>query len=142
MEKVANLAVIDDHHRLLLVRKKGIWMLPGGRKHLGETNVECLSREIAHGLGTPPIINDFYKRFSGRIHQGEKGFAEVNVYFGGLEKEMHPRYGIEAARFFDRIQSPKFWIYDKNCSSRKGSYCISNITADIVESLKKDNYIE
>ena len=125
MDKVINLAVIRNR-RLFFVKKKGIWVLPGGRLRGNENYEECLRREIQHNLGTIPVVGDYYGDFSGRIHHG-KDFVKVRVYFGSFEEIPEPRGEIKEARELGYIS------YEK---SR-----LSNITRNIVLQLRKDDYI-
>jgi 8-oxo-dGTP diphosphatase len=49
-------AVVIEHGRLLLVRKRGTsaFMLPGGKLEPGESDRDCLLREIEEELGAAP----------------------------------------------------------------------------------------
>lgn len=58
-------AIIDDG-KILLVRKKQIWILPGGKPELGESDIECLCREVSEELSGTQLDNiRYYGEFEG-----------------------------------------------------------------------------
>lgn len=88
MRKVVALAVICNN-KLLLVQKKDVWILPGGKPEIGESNMEALIREVSEeipGLQFYLTRLDFLACFQAKApHQGD--IIEVNVYLTVLDFE-------------------------------------------------------
>ena len=123
MRRAIGVAVIENK-KLLLVRKKDVWILPGGKPKGNEEDLECLHREISEELKSKVDISNFYSYFNGKTpHKGD--YLEAKVYFGVLTEEIYPSREIIDARFISNFED----------------YNISNITKSIIESLKKDGYI-
>jgi 8-oxo-dGTP diphosphatase len=119
MRRAINLAVCEDE-KILIVRKRNVWILPGGKPEEGEGDLECLEREIMEELGTGMIMWTLYGSFTGKTpHKND--ILEAIVYLG----DFRPSREISEARF---VNNP----YDYN---------LSDITKEIIDSLKKDNYI-
>ena len=88
MREVISAAIIHDN-RILLVRKKQTWILPGGKPDGEESDIECLEREILkeelpdERLGKL-TISKFYDSFTGKTpHTGD--IAKVFVYVHKLK---------------------------------------------------------
>lgn len=56
-------AIIIRDHKILLVRKKGtsVFISPGGKPEFGETQEDCLRREIYEELGTVMLSSKKYR---------------------------------------------------------------------------------
>ncbi len=66
MRKVVSVAVIRDK-KILLVKKKETWILPGGKPEEGERDIDCLFREIKEELPGITLLNlSYYGSFSGK----------------------------------------------------------------------------
>ncbi len=80
MKTVVCGAYVDKDGRLLLVWKKGIWILPGGKLKEGETNIGCLFREISEELPELEILHhSFLGNFFG-VHPKKKEMVHAVVY--------------------------------------------------------------
>ena len=124
MRKAINLAVIDDN-KLLLVRKRKTWILPGGKPEGNESDKECLIREIGEELsGTIFVVCDYYKSFKGETPY-KKDMLEAVVYFGIIECLGIPFSEISEVRYINDFEN----------------YNLSDITRKIVDSLKLDRYL-
>ncbi len=117
------LAVIRNR-KLLIVKKKNDWLLPGG-KPKNESDIGCLVREIGEELsGSRAIVGKHYKDFTGRVEHKPNPWTE-RVYFGEILGAVKPSQEISDALF--------------DCAFDK--YNMSEVTKKIIESLKGDNYI-
>ena len=127
MKKGIYLAEINEE-RLLLVRKKDIWILPGGKLENGESDSDCLFRELKEELSVSKQqfrIYNFYKSFIGRT-PFSNALLEAKVYFGRLR---------------DGLIKPNNEINDVKFIRNFKNYKISEITNKIINSLKKDKYL-
>ena len=127
MRKVINLADITQDG-LLLVKKKNVWILPGGKLEKGEDHFECLYRELKEELSISPdsiTIYNYHDSFIGKTPHSKKDLEAV-VYFGHLKGKIKP-----ANEISDYIRVNK-----KNL----GGHVLSIITFNIVNSLM-DNYL-
>ena len=80
--RVVSLAFVD-HGALLLVGKRGRWILPGGKIKAGETDIKALLRELKEELPESQLeLGNFYKRFHGQTIRNEE--VVCRVYFGIL----------------------------------------------------------
>lgn len=92
-------AVVIENGYILLVRKKKTWILPGGKPESGESNIECLSREVEEELRVrlknPRRLDE---KFIGITpHKGD--FLCEKVYLVEVEGEIVPSAEIEAAEW-------------------------------------------
>lgn len=120
-------AVIVQDKKILLVKIKEVWILPGGQLKKDETEIECLNREVSEELPEFKINNlKFYKAFKGRSpHQSD--FINVKVYFAT------GKGNIKSTNDVDEVNKSK-WI--KNTAD----YNLSDVTKKIIDSLKNDRY--
>lgn len=112
---------------ILLVKKKEVWILPGGKPLEGETDLECLLRECDEELPKASFITkekygDFIGKtpFSGNI-------LMAKVYFGEVSGEIRPAAEISDAQFI-----PK---------DKLSHFPLSEITKKIIVSLIKDGLL-
>jgi len=77
---VINAVVIQDG-KLLLVKKKDVWIFPGGKLESGESELECLNREIKEELSQNVEIDksEYLETFEGGVapHSGYEIIAKV-----------------------------------------------------------------
>ena len=120
-------AAVIQYGQLLIVEKKNIWILPGGKPKLGENDFSCLRREVAEELsGTKIVVGNYYKFFKG-ITPHKKDELVAKVYFASLDGLLgNPS---------NEINSFAWMRYDE-----KSRYALSLITSDIVEALHSDKY--
>ena len=125
MRTAINAAVIQDRS-VLIVRKKEIWILPGGKPNPGETDLECLIREASEELsGTQFVGFTWYGRFEGQTpHTGDILCAQV--YF---------------AMILGKLQPPSAEIKETYWFKREDQHRLSEITTKIIDSLKNDSYL-
>ncbi|MCK5043629.1 NUDIX domain-containing protein [Candidatus Pacearchaeota archaeon] len=125
MIKAISGVVIRDE-KILLVRKNDIWILPGGKPHEKESDIECLCREFGEELSGLKIEDiRYYDCFEGRT-PCTKDMLKVETYFceisEGIGKPSQEISGVE-------------WV--KNFSD----YNISNVTKKVINSLKENKYL-
>ena len=125
MRTAINAAVIDDG-KILLVRKRQSWILPGGKPEPDESDIECLCRELSQELSGTQLENiRYYGEFEGRTpHKGDTLMAKV--YFADIKGELgQPSAEIAAYAWADN----------------PGKYNLSDITSKIVNSLIRDGHL-
>lgn len=128
MRIAINAAIVQDN-KLLLVRKKQTWILPGGKLEIGENDLECLCREIDEEISGTQIKDiQFYNQFEGRTpHKGD--ILRAKVYFANINGQL---YSVRDGDSISEVQ----WVNDFS------QYNLSDITSKIVNSLQQDKYIE
>ena len=119
-------AIILSDKRLLVVKKKGTWITPGGKLVAGELYADCLRREVAEELSGTRITNiRAYKIFEG-IGLPCDGVVRVHFYFtdidGGLGK----------------IASE---LEDYTWARKHDSLNMTEPTRELFESLKREGYL-
>jgi 8-oxo-dGTP pyrophosphatase MutT (NUDIX family) len=83
IEKCA--AIILDDHRLLVVRKRGssVFISPGGKIASGETQLECLKRELAEELSVQLASATPFGTFE-RPSAVEDDMITIHVWFTAI----------------------------------------------------------
>lgn len=97
------LIVVRDN-RVLLCRKKGPWsplILPGGKFEPGETELECLAREMREEMGVAlaPAITKLGTYF-GRTSEQFPRSLQIELYLGEITGEPSPQSEIGALVWF------------------------------------------
>ncbi len=129
MRKVVDLAVIENR-RILLVKKNLAWLLPGGKPMSGESDEDCLERELSQKLsGTKFDHNSlrFYGTFEG-LSPHKKDVIKVDVYSAKLQGVT----GKPSGEISDSV-----WLG----AEKFGEYLLSEATSKVVKSLCKDGYL-
>ncbi len=123
--RIAIGAAIINGGKILLVRKKQSWILPGGKLEPGESDIECLCREVDEELSGAKITNiKYYGDFEG-ITPNKGDMLRAKVYLADIrDKLCHPSAEIVECK----------WIDDAS------KYNLGDITSKIVDSLKRDGY--
>jgi len=123
--RIAISAVIIRDKKLLLVKKKETWILPGGKPEKNEIDLDCLKREVSEELSGTKLRNiKYYNHFEGQTpHTGD--ILQAKVYFADIDGQLYP-------------QSEE--IIDSQWVSDFSGYNLSDITAKIVNSLKKHKF--
>ena len=127
MRIAINAAIIQDG-KLLLVRKKKTWILPGGKPEPEENDFECLCREIDEELSGTKLSNiQYYGDFTGQTPHRED-ILRAKVYIANIDGELYQ------VREGDSISEVN-WVEDFS------QYKLSDITSKIVNSLMQDKCI-
>lgn len=119
-------AAIIDNGKILLVRKRQIWILPGGKPNSNESDIECLRREISEELSGTQLDNlRYYGDFKGRTPHTED-ILRARVYFADINGKLC-QPAAEIAEYS--------WVKDPS------RYDLSETTSKIVDSLTRDGYL-
>ncbi len=127
-------AIAINKSRILLCRKIDIWDLPGGKPNKGESDLECLAREISleEIPGTDFEVIRYYGKFTG-LSPHKKQPTSAKTYrikikkLGRIPKKREDFNEIEEIR----------WVKGKNI----GMYVLSETTSKAVYSLIKRGYL-
>jgi len=120
-------AAIIKKGKVLVVRKKQVWILPGGKPNSGESDIECLCREIREELSGIELENfRFYNRFEG-ITPYKGDLLQARVYFADTKVNNY---------------TPSAEIDDVGWVNRIGQYNFSDITKKIIKSLYDGGYLK
>ena len=124
MRETVNVAIISNA-RILLVRKKQSWLLPGGKPELGESDIECLCREAYEELSGTQLENiRHYDDFIGNTHRGEK--FKTKVYLADIKGEL----GKPSAEITEHR-----WVDDTS------QYNLSDMNFKVIHSLINNEYL-
>ena len=111
---------------MLVVRKDGSWLLPGGKPETGESDLECLCREVHEELSKTKLKNiRYYGEFIGKTHVGEE--FKTKVYLADIDGKLGKPSGEIIA---------SVWINDIN------NYIFSNMNSMVIGSLINENYLK
>jgi len=124
--RTGNYAAIIQERKILLVKKKESWILPGGKPEKGESNIECLVREVGEELSGTQLENiRSYGLFEGRTPH-KRDILIARAYLADIKGELgKPSNEISAAEWADN----------------PGKYNLSDITSKIVDSLRKEHHL-
>lgn len=118
--------VVIRNGKILLVRKKESWILPGGKPEASELDIQCLGREVKEEILPKGELRNiqFYKAFKGLTpHTGD--ILCVKSYFADIKGELCPSAEINAAEW----------------TSNPEEYNLSDITGKIIISLCEEGYL-
>lgn len=108
---VINLICINAEGKLLLVCKKGVWILPGGKHQGVETDEECLRREFLEEISAIARVGE-YLGFIRGISPHSKTNVVVRIYLGEVSGDIVPRNEISDARFFSASELSELHLSD------------------------------
>jgi len=119
-------AVVIENGKILLVKKDKKWILPGGKPGERELDNECLIREFSEELSGTRVRNlKFYGKFRGPTPKKGDMLDDI-VYFAKIDGELgQPSEEISAVE----------WVGDIT------GYDISDITSQVIDSLRKGKYL-
>ncbi|QZH59870.1 NUDIX domain-containing protein [Mycolicibacterium farcinogenes] len=103
--RIVAAVVIDEHGRLLLVRKRGTtaFMQPGGKIEPGEQPIEALVREVREELGVGFDISaaEELGHFAAPAANEPGHFVDAWLYLVGLDGEPRPQAEIAEMTWID-----------------------------------------
>lgn len=95
-------ALCIRENRVLLLRKKQTWILPGGKPEAGEDDLACLTRENSEELpGAVFRIGELYGEFTG-VTPNSKTELTARVYVAEADGDFSPGAEISESCFFSR----------------------------------------
>jgi 8-oxo-dGTP pyrophosphatase MutT (NUDIX family) len=102
IDKLALIYIRD--RKVLFARTKGqeLYYIPGGKRELGENDVQALTREIKEELGSNITTGSlkFMNIFEAPAHNKPPGtMVKLSCYTGSLENEPKPTSEIDDIRF-------------------------------------------
>ncbi len=82
ISKIGLLCIQDEKLLVVFKPKIGLYITPGGKIELHETEIECLEREIQEEIGCSVGNLVYFGTFNGTAPEG---FLHQKCYFGNLE---------------------------------------------------------
>ncbi|MBI3334349.1 NUDIX hydrolase [Candidatus Pacearchaeota archaeon] len=120
-------AIVLEYGKLLLFRKKGLWILPGGKLEEGESDEACLRREVAEESSGTEIRNlQLYKEFTG-ISPNRRLPVRIRTYFA----DRFGQLGLPSGEIKETAWVPYRELH---------KYKLSDITHQIVRTLNEDGH--
>jgi 8-oxo-dGTP diphosphatase len=110
--RIAINAVCIKDDSILLLKKRDVWILPGGKPVEGESELDCLKRECREEIPKTnlPVVS-WFGEFTGTTpHTGDILLAKV--YFGEVEGDITPGAEISESRYFRKDELPLIPISD------------------------------
>lgn len=104
--KIAAIVIRDK--KLLIARNKGetMFFALGGKMEPGETDIECLQREVFEETSCEPINPKKMETFEGRSHDNKKSVKMI-CYTCELKGTIQPCSEIEEIAWIDRDYKEK-----------------------------------
>jgi NUDIX domain len=126
MRTAINLISIQDK-KILLFKKKKVWILPGGKPKKHEKYFSCLTRECAEEIPEAKItIGKKYGNFVDKTpHRGD--LLKAKAFLGSVAGKIDPGGEILKTGYFSKKQTQRLKT--------------SAITKKIIEQLALDNYL-
>ena len=125
MREAIGVAIIKNG-KILIVRKKLAWILPGGKPNSGESDIECLCREVREELSGVGLENfKFYNIFEG-VTPYKGDLLQAKVYFADTKWDNY---------------IPSAEIEEIGWANEPEQYNFSDITKKIIMSLCEDYYL-
>ena len=104
IDKVGGFVIKEK--KVLVVRKRGqdFYISLGGKRESGETDEQCLTREVKEELGCTPINVSYLDTFEGRVHNDPTRSIRMACYLCDLAGDIRlsPEDSIEEYRWVDR----------------------------------------
>lgn len=110
IDKLAYIHVQDKKILVTLSTGKDTWYIPGGKREVGETDQEALTREVYEELSVPLRQDtiDFYGVFEAPAHGKPLGtMVRMTCYTADFDGELIPSAEIAELDFFTYAQKEK-----------------------------------
>ena len=91
-------AIIINKGKLLMLKGRGydeLWT-PGGKIEPGETEEDCLKREVAEEIGVKIKDFNFFKEYSGKSFYQPSRITKQKIYIVSISGEIKPDKEIES----------------------------------------------
>lgn len=109
--RIAAACLLDDTGRLLLVRKRGTraFMLPGGKREVGETPLQALQRELQEelGLALPSAALTPLGRFQAPAANEPDTQVDAHIYYARLAHPVSVAAELEELAWLERNAAPR-----------------------------------
>jgi 8-oxo-dGTP diphosphatase len=101
--EVVGAVIVDARGRLLTVRKRGTgrFMLPGGKREVGEDDLAALSRELFEELGVTLLRAEPFGYFEAPAANEPDAVVRSHAYIAAIEGEIAVAAEIEELRWID-----------------------------------------
>jgi len=110
IDKLAFIEIQDEKVLVSLSKGKDTWYIPGGKREVGETDIEALTREVKEEL-TVDILPKSVKKygvFEAQAHGKPEGtIVKMTCYTAKYTGKLHPSTEIEKLEFFTYCQKDK-----------------------------------
>jgi ADP-ribose pyrophosphatase YjhB (NUDIX family) len=127
-QKVVSIILIRDD-KLLIVKKKSAWFLPGGKMLAGENQHECIFREMEEELPDVKFnIDSFFHTVSGEspnTNTPTTVYSYLGIFKSGRLETSHEI-------------SEAIWADAQDLRKKQ----ISKLTQEIIEQLVEEGYLE
>ncbi len=104
IDKLALIEIKDKRLLVTLSKGKDVWYIPGGKRELGETDLQALTREIKEELSVD-IITDSVRKygvFQAQAHGKPEGtMVRMSCYTAFYRGELSPNGEIEKIDYFN-----------------------------------------
>ncbi len=129
MTEAVNAVIINAKEQILLVRKRAVWILPGGKPLPNEADVICLQRELKEELpGLKQVkVTKYITTLNGTKTPHTHKELRVKVYV----VQISPRSEITSAAKIKQAE----WV------SQPEEYNLSEMTKKIISYLRQKNIL-
>lgn len=100
--RIAGMIIQDG--KILMVKGKGyneLWT-PGGKIESGESDEQCLTRELKEEINVQPTEMKFFKEYSGTSFYNPNKTVTQRIYIVGIDGEPKPGAEIESIVWLSR----------------------------------------
>jgi len=94
-------AVIIKDRKILVCRKRNLWISPGGKIEKGETFLDCLRRELGEEIGVGVAGYEFLGEYEGDALLEEGMRIKIDYYIVDIIGEPRASAEIEEIKYID-----------------------------------------